>query len=101
MASYTIHEDSVQVLGDAKVGLMITLTDEVNGKPDLTHYHEVESVDQEVIDATLAQLAQDYEDRPGKAEPRVPALAMGRVQVLKKDKPGKESRMLNEETLKG
>ena len=56
MASYTIHEDSVQVLGDAKVGLMITLTDEVNGKPDLTHYHEVESLDEEVIANELSKV---------------------------------------------
>jgi hypothetical protein len=69
MATYTIKKDSVKMIGSAKVGLVVTFTDEVNGKPPVTHYHEVESTDQDVIEATLSWAAQEYEERPAEGPP--------------------------------
>lgn len=53
---------SVTPMGE-KTGMRVTFTDEVNGKPDVTSYHEVESTDETVIAAQLAATALEYENR--------------------------------------
>ena len=47
----------------AKTGMQVTFTDEVNGKPPVTQYHEVESTDETVIAEQLAATALEYEAR--------------------------------------
>lgn len=48
---------------NGKTGMEVTFIDELNGKPDVTQYHEVESTDDTVIEDELAQAALEYESR--------------------------------------
>lgn len=54
---------SITQLGGVKTGMTVTFVDEVNGKPDITFYHEVESTDDAVIAEQLAAVAMEYESR--------------------------------------
>ena len=77
MAKYMIQTNTVKVIGNVKVGMLVTFIDEVNGKPDLTHYHEIESVNPEVIGNELSLVALEYEAREGKTV-KIPVLETGR-----------------------
>lgn len=46
-----------------KTGMTVTFIDDVNGKPPVTSYHEVESIDSAVIAEQLAITAREYEAR--------------------------------------
>lgn len=48
---------------NGKTGMEVTFIDELNGKPPITQYHEVESVDDAVIAEQLALSALEYESR--------------------------------------
>jgi hypothetical protein len=60
MPSYTILSMTPM---NGKTGMEVTFIDELNGKPDVTQYHEVESTDDTVIEDELAEAALEYEAR--------------------------------------
>jgi hypothetical protein len=65
MATYKIQKDSPKTFG-GKTSLVVTFTDEVNGKADCTCYHEIESIDDTKIQEELEKAALEYEVREEK-----------------------------------
>lgn len=72
MAKFNIEKDSIKLIGETKVGLTVTLksTDD----REKTFYHEVESVDKEVIEQELQKLANSFEEVVVESEKELPSL---------------------------
>ncbi len=62
MAKFEITKDSV-TQSTEKTYLEVTFIDEINGKPSVTSKHEIESLDEAVINEQLTLSALEYESR--------------------------------------
>jgi uncharacterized membrane protein YgaE (UPF0421/DUF939 family) len=64
MAKWKIGKGTLQNIGREKVGMTITFSSE--DKREVTNYHEIESVDKDVIEQELQKTANEFEAREQK-----------------------------------
>lgn len=76
MAKFNIKADSVQLIGDKKVGLEVKFKTEAGVETNY-FYHEVETTDKELIEKELQASADAYEATVLRGEVEAPELTTG------------------------